>query len=348
VDPVTHLASGLLLSQLLPAPSRAAAAVAGVLLAFLPDIDYFLVYLDRLAFIRYHRGFTHSLAAVPLFALLVAGLGRALAGPRWFRPLFLMGLAIGAAHLLLDLGTSYGTQIFSPFSRRKFTLDWVFIIDPYLTALLAAGASFALFFPNRGRPLGWVCLAVAGAYFLLCGFFHHQALTLARQAFSAAPPGTTVAALAQPFSCRRWQLLAAGPHGISQAFLVLPYATLWGQVTAAKVTEVQPVPPNLDCRTPAFPYRPPETLLVQRWSPPALPPGPLLPETRLVIQTFMEFARFPVLHFAGPQGDGQLLQWLDLRFSVPGHPFAFVLQMRLDGGGHLEDWTLGRCVVVRR
>jgi inner membrane protein len=343
VDPLTHAASGLLLSQMLPAPSRVGAALAGLVLTFLPDIDYFLVYLDRLAFIRHHRGFTHSLVALPLFALLVAVLGRLLAGPRWFRPLFLLGLAILGAHLLLDLATSYGTMIFSPFTRRKFTLDWVFIIDPYLTALLAAGAAFFLFFPLKGYLLGGLCLAAAAAYFLLCGVYHHQALTLARQVFRSAPVDPTVAALPQPFSCRRWLLVAAGPQGIRQAFVALPYGALLGRVATPSPAAVRPVLLSQDCRAPAVPYQPPESLVVQHWSPAPLPPGPYPPETRHLIETFLEFARFPLLHFAGPQGDGQLLQWLDLRFSVPGRPFPFVLQLRLDGSGRLEKWALGRC-----
>ena len=94
-----------------------------------------------------------------------------------------MGLAVLASHLLLDLATSYGTQILFPFSRQRFTLDWLFIIDPYLTGLLLAGAVAALWSVAWGRQVGTLFLAAAGVYFLLCGFYHHQALTLARQVF---------------------------------------------------------------------------------------------------------------------------------------------------------------------
>jgi inner membrane protein len=154
VDPVTHVTAGLLISQLAPGPSRAWSAVAGVIFTLLPDIDWFLVYWDRLAFIRHHRGFSHSLLAVLLFALLVAALGRVLGGPRWFKPLLLMGLAILGAHLLLDLATSYGTQLLNPISQRRFALDWLFIIDPYFTAVLLAGAAAALASPAWGRRVG--------------------------------------------------------------------------------------------------------------------------------------------------------------------------------------------------
>ena len=243
MDPLTHVAAGALISQVLPGPSRGWSAAAGVAFALLPDIDYFLIYADRLAFIRHHRGFTHSLLALVLFALLGAGLGRLIGGPRWFRPLFFLGLAVLASHLLLDLATSYGTQILFPFSRRRFTLDWLFIIDPYLTALLLVGYLTAICFSARGREFGAFFLAAAGIYILVCACYHHQALNLARQVFpqsgaagaasSPKPPGpfSPVAALPQPFSCRRWQLIAANDREVEQTFVQLPYLAILGMGT---------------------------------------------------------------------------------------------------------------------
>ncbi len=365
MDPVTHVAAGVLISQVLPGPARGWSALAGVLFGLLPDIDYFLIFSDRLAFIRHHRGFTHSLPAMVLFALLGAGLGRALGGPRWFRPLFFIGLAVLASHLLLDLATSYGTQIMFPFSRKRFTLDWLFIIDPYLTALLLAGALAALWSAAHGRQVGTIFLAAAGVYFLLCGFYHQQALTLARQVFrppAAIVPGggpkrahtltlpdqafwpeaeeLTIAALPQPFSCRRWQLVAADGEAVQQTFVQLPYFAF---ETRPEMPAVTHLPVNPGCRVPEAAYRPPEDLQVQVWT--GLPAPDLTghPEARDILDQYLEFARFPLLRRVAPQGDGQLLEWLDLRFSVPGRDFPFVLQLRLDATGQVQHWRLGRC-----
>src|SRR5208337_2581403 len=74
MDPVTHLATGLIISQLIPGPSRWWSALAGAIFAVLPDGDYVLAFWDRIAYIRYHRGFTHSIFALALFSLAVAGL----------------------------------------------------------------------------------------------------------------------------------------------------------------------------------------------------------------------------------------------------------------------------------
>ncbi len=341
MDPLTHLATGVICSQLLPGPSRWWAAAAGALFAVLPDVDYFFIYWDRLAFIRYHRGFTHSLVAVPLLALAGALLGRVLGGPRWFRPLLILGIVVLLSHLLLDLATSYGTQLLSPFSRRRFSLDWIFIIDPYFTALLLAGVIAALAFPRWGPRAGAGVLAAAAVYLLVCASYHHQALDLARRVFPGGHPGgQTVAALPQPFSCRRWQLIAASPAEIRQAFVQLPWAAALGRQAAGGQAPVVPVTRSQDCPAPASPYQAPGHLAIQTWTPAPAAATVYSPEAEAILRSYLEFARFPLLCRAGSQGDEQLLEWRDLRFSIPGRGIPFVLQLRLDAQGHLRHWLI--------
>ncbi len=341
MDPLTHVAAGVLCSQLVTSPSRWWAALAGVIFARLPDIDYFYIFWDKLAFIRYHRGITHSLVALPLFALVAGLIGRALGGPRWFRPLFLLGVMVLASHLLLDLATSYGTQILSPFSRRRFALDWVFIIDPYLTALLMAGAISALAFHFWGPRLGAWFLAGGIVYLLVCGYYHHQALTLAQRVFRTLNSQQAVAALPQPLSCRRWQLIAAHPGEIRQAFVQLPFAVVLEDRVSAGQTETVIVPGGQDCLAPTVAYQTPERLAIQTWKPVAT--ATAYPrQAEKILTSYLEFARFPLLCRARSQEGEQLLEWLDLRFSVPGRAFPFVLQLRLDAQGRLQDWIIGR------
>lgn len=342
MDPLTHVAAGVLCSQLVTTPSRWWAALAGAIFAVLPDLDYFYIFLDRLAFIRYHRGFTHSLAALPLFALVGGLAGRALGGPRWFRPLLVLGVAVLASHLLLDLATSYGTQILSPFSRRRFTLDWVFIIDPYLTVLLVIGALSALTFHRWGPRLGTCFLAAAMVYMLVCGFYHYQALTLARQLFQTTNPQTqTMAALPQPFSCRRWQLIVARPGEIQQTFVQLPFEAVLGQKVFGRRTETITVPRGQDCLMPDISYQDPQYLTIQTWTPVAA--TVVYPvEAEKILSPYLEFARFPLLCRVQSHQGEQMLEWLDLRFSIPGRAFPFVLQLHLDAQGRLQHWLIGR------
>jgi len=342
VDPLTHVATGVICSQLVPAPSRWWAALAGVIFAVLPDADYFFIFWDRLAFIRYHRGFTHSLVALPLFALLGALAGRKLGGPSWFKPLFVIGLMVLGSHLLMDLATSYGTQILNPLSRQRFSLDWIFIIDPYFTAILLAGAIIALTAPRWGARVGAGCLGATALYLLTCALYHHQALSLAQQVLRASHPEVqTVAALPQPFSCRRWHLIAAGPEGIRQTFVQLPYKAVFGAGDQGVAARTVAAPPDQACLAPATSYQDPGHLTIQTWTPAPGGGAPHTPEARKILAGFLEFSRFPLLCRVQNQAGDQLLEWRDLRFAIPGRSIPFVLQLRLDPQGRLRHWLIG-------
>jgi len=329
MDPVTHIVTGVALSQFVPAPSRAWAAAAGFLFAILPDLDYVTTFSSRLSYLKHHRGFTHSIVAMFLFIFLIAGLGRLVGGPRWFKPLLIIGFLVLASHLFLDWTTSYGTQLLNPFSRAKLSLDWVFIIDPYLTALLAAGALATLISTGWGRTLGAACLGLGVAYILLCGFYHYQAMNLTRQVFSH-PSGenTRLAALPQPLSPWRWLLVADSPGEVRQAFVELPYLPRGGEVPPP--TEI---PVRLDLRTPPrvppAAYNPPAKLTVYRWQAAPQPAIALTPESRRLLDTYQAFSRFPILIANDHVPGGIILTWVDLRFSVPGRAIPFVLQLSL-------------------
>ena len=223
------------------------------------------------------------------------------------------------------------------------SLDWIFIIDPYFTALLLAGAIAALTWPHWGPRLGAWLLGAAAVYLLVCASYHHQALDLARRIFQDGKPGVqTVAALPQPFSSRRWQLIAAGPAEVQQAFVQLPFEAALGLGSLEGKAAVAPVTPNQACPTPASPYQAPGHLTIQTWNAAPAAAAVYSPEAEAILATFLEFARFPLLCQAGSQGGEQLMEWRDLRFSIPGRAFPFVLQLRLDAQGRLQHWLLGR------
>ena len=341
MDPLTHIVTGVTLSQFVPSPSRAEAALAGLFFAVLPDLDYVFIFHDRLSYLKHHRGFSHSLAALFLFALVVAGLGRLLGGPRWFRPLLIIGLLVLASHLFLDWITSYGTQLLNPFTRAKFSLDWLFIIDPYFTALLAVGALATLLSTGWGRTVGAACLGLAGVYILLCAFYHHQALNQARQVFrGTGGDTTTLAALPQPLSPRRWLLVAKSPGELRQAFVELPYWPVGAEVPAPTEVLVH-YDPRTPPQAPPASYRQPSALKVYLWQAVPAPTAALGPKTSRILDTYLEFTRFPILVSNDHAPDGTTLTWVDLRFSVPGRTIPFVLQVHLDQNGHLAAWHVG-------
>lgn len=341
MDPVTHTAAGVAIARLVPAPSRKWGLLAGAAFALLPDIDFLFILVDHLSYIRYHRGITHSLVALGLFAWLGAWAGRRLGGARWFRPLLALGVAVLASHLLLDLATSYGTQILSPFWRHKFALDWLFIIDPYFTLLLLIGAAGAACFPTRERLLAAVSLGLAGGYFLLCGLFHHQALALGQHLLASPGPAVSrVAALPQPFSPRRWHLLGVGPSGAKQAMVALPWPAFLGGPGPVNATEISWTP-GLNPHAPPLAYQSPGHLEIHTWHGADAPALTLSPDAARILDRYLEFARFPLLVQSGRAGGEWVLKWLDLRFTVPGRAFPFVFELSLKPDGALSGWQFG-------
>ena len=111
--------------------------------AIFPDSDVLRDFFssDKLLIVTWHRSITHSLLLLPLWALLLAGITRAIANSRkWEGPSFaaLAGIyAVGIlSHILLDLVTSFGTMIWSPLQWSRPAWDLIFIVDFTLTAIL--------------------------------------------------------------------------------------------------------------------------------------------------------------------------------------------------------------------
>ena len=141
------------------------AAAVGCVAAMLPDADTLIQSAeDSLLRLEYHRQFTHSLIFIPLGSLLGATLIWLLFRQRPpFLRLYLFALAAYTSALFLDTCTSYGTQLFWPFSGERIAWRIVAIIDPLVTIMLISAVCFALA-RRSGRP------AVAGLLLVTCYF----------------------------------------------------------------------------------------------------------------------------------------------------------------------------------
>ena len=130
----------------------------------MPDVDVFFGWVPW-APLAMHRGFTHGLLGgvlllPPVLALLLwsydrwqVRAGRIAADALPMRFGWLLALCwLGAiTHPLLDLQNVYAVQLLSPFSERWLHSDGLFIISPWLLAMLGLGIWRAR--TNRtGRP----------------------------------------------------------------------------------------------------------------------------------------------------------------------------------------------------
>jgi inner membrane protein len=210
VDNITHTLTGVALAQSGFARTSRGATAALVLGSNIPDVDLIFGLQGAAAYLQHHRDLSHSIVGGPLLALgLALCLRIALRGSR-FVGLFLSALVGVAAHVAMDLATSYGTRVLSPFNTTFYAWDLVFIVDPIILVILGTTVILA-HRPELGRRAASVGLGMILAYMGCRAALHAHAL---EEATARVPGGHVqrVAALPHPLDPRRWRVLAdTGP-----------------------------------------------------------------------------------------------------------------------------------------
>jgi inner membrane protein len=161
MDNITHSLAGALAAKIIETAKPAAAdelkqnrKVFWLLVtsANFPDIDVVLGFLgDPIFSISHHRGITHSLLFAPALALFPAALFCFWGKLKNFKTLWLMALIGILVHIFFDVITAFGTQLLAPFSSARYALDWMFIIDPFFTGILATTLLFGKIFKSRRK-----------------------------------------------------------------------------------------------------------------------------------------------------------------------------------------------------
>ena len=141
MDPISQGALGAAFSQATAKKEKIrAAALLGCLAGMSADLDVFInSATDPLLFLEYHRHFTHSLLFIPFGAAIVTlVLYRLFRHRLSLREAYAAALIGYATHGLLDACTSYGTQLFWPFSDVRIAWNNVSVVDPMFTIPLLA------------------------------------------------------------------------------------------------------------------------------------------------------------------------------------------------------------------
>jgi inner membrane protein len=314
MDTLTHGLLGAALAAL-PLPrqleasgsvSVRAALLVSVLAAELPDLDYLLPAEDAVQHtLSAHRGFSHSLVAVPFVALVATLLTKAL-----FRRSAWVGLygrallCVPLAHLLPDLWTGWGTRLLLPFSERRLALDWTMVIDPIFTAPLLVAAIWALIRPPQFRRAMAIAVSVALLYITVrISLSAH----LTKQVAITYPRAASVHVFPTLLGVTRWRYVAR----FDEAYAV-------GSVSlgAAPVEAAQ--------------HR-------------ALPTGPLPDDLRAVatVREALSWARFPILQSHALDSATRRVKIADLRYHLAGQPtLTFVIDV--DRAGRVQRAVLDR------
>lgn len=307
MDTLTHGIAGSMLGRSLSERSGARPAlIVGAVAAMLPDLD-FLYIRNRLDYLSEHRGWTHSFLVLPVFALAVALVTKLFARRARLVALWAWAAVGILSHILFDWITSFGTMFWTPVSRARYSLDWVFILDPWFTGIGLVTLVLALVFRERGRRIAAAGSVALLAYIGLCAFLHVRALETWRR-MDAPPPGANVAVLPQFLSPFRWLGLTEREDEVHAAFFDIgPFAkgspsprapARWSEVLASLRDW----------------YPPPERATIRRFDRP--PDSPALEAARALpdIGVYMRFARFPLETVYPTRDGGAEVVVQDLRF----------------------------------
>ena len=314
MDTLTHTATGLFLSRVGLGRWTPRALPILLLAANAPDIDVLSLAGGPLNYLHYHRHLTHSLAAMPVMALLAVLVVRVASRKpvRWMGAFFAALIGV-ASHLLLDLTNMYGIRPWLPFSGEWLGLDLTSVIDIWIWGALLLGiagpfvarlvgsevSSGTVRERNHGRGFAIFALAFLLLYNCGRGVFHARAVAeLDSRLYGDSIP-LRVAALPHPANPLRWR----------------------GLVETGGFYEVEDV--NL-----AADFDPTRGTLFYKPEPNALLEAARRTPT---IQEFLRFAQFPLWRIepVSEPENGQRVEVLDMRFGTPLAP-GFLASAVLD------------------
>jgi len=360
---VTHTLVGATLARTRLARAGRGTTAALILSSNAPDIDIVAAAGGAAKYLEWHRGPTHGPLGVVVLAVVVAAIvwtmrrlldarRRSDPEPADQRPTdapFATLLAVSAigvvAHVLMDLPTSYGTRLLSPFAWRWYAFDWMPIIDIYLLMVLVA-ALFGRGTDAQRRSKAAIVLALIAANYGLRAAAHHQALDLAPRLFGPTLPELCDAP-AEASRIESWPRTPPSPPSSGRRCLVELAAMptfespfRWRIIAQmSNAYELHDID-LLDSR-----FRHPEAGSAAPWRLTLRYPNVWTPTVARAAatpfaQVFLGFSRFPAARSAvDPHGD-VTVRWSDMRFAgiaplaEPArsvNPFTLTVRVAPDG-----------------
>jgi len=189
MDTLTHALSGMLVARASHRPPSGETGIlsprtrmaAGFLAAAFPDIDFIFWFFGDLAYLNNHRGWTHSIVMLPIWALLLSVTFAALWRGRYHWRQFYVISALGiGAHILGDIITAYGTMILAPFSMMKFAFPTTFILDPWFSGIILLALLLAWGVKQYSRVIAGIGLVILVSFVAYQASLHQKALAIAK------------------------------------------------------------------------------------------------------------------------------------------------------------------------
>jgi inner membrane protein len=289
MDPVTHALSGLAIHQI--GFKRKAALFVLVFSAVAPDLDYITRLWGADVFLRYHRGITHGILALFAFPLIMGAIFRNKGG--FFYYYFLSFIAYGL-HLFFDLTNPYGIRILSPLDWNLYSLDLMFVIDPFI----GGGLLLCIIMGRMNKkkaPLIAICIIILMAAYI-GGRAHLQ--SEAKGFLKTEVDANIYRLYPLPLDPLRWWFIAKSGSEIETGSVDLFTKSIYIKNRY-----------RLDKKSPAI----------------------VESKKERVVQNFLYFARFPYAEVKR-EGDRTIVTWKELSFSfLPGERFIATVVMDKDG-----------------
>jgi inner membrane protein len=214
VDNVTHTLFGLALAKTGLERSTPKATLALLIGANLPDLDLLAWFGGHISYLNYHRGLSHALPGLVCEAFLLAAILLVAhrvcskhAVPANFRMLFLASLAGLGSQRCWIIPTATASVLSFHSTVRWFAADLVFIVDPWLLAILAGGLLLPFLFRLIHQEIGarasgswsgaFVALTLVVAFWIGKWVSHERAIDELRQRSYATGEPLRVGALPQ-------------------------------------------------------------------------------------------------------------------------------------------------------
>jgi len=97
-----------------------------------PDLDTVLKFKNNAAYLKNHRGITHSIPAVLLWSLLITGAIHFIMPSSSLIHVWIWTLLAVVLHVVVDIFNGYGTQALRPFSEKWIALGTINTFDSFI------------------------------------------------------------------------------------------------------------------------------------------------------------------------------------------------------------------------
>lgn len=334
MDSITHALTGAVIAKAIDDKRIGNwGFVTGLVMGYFPDIDFVLGLFNHQFYIQYHRDFTHSLILIPIYAFFFGWLFKKISKVNHFWIFFKIAIASLLSHVVLDLLTSYGTMIFSPFYGKRFSWDLLFIIDLIFSGIIFLPLLFSFVFKLKSKWIYRGSIIFASLYVLLCLFQHERAIESGEK-FSRhlKEEILQIASLPQPLTPFRWAIYIETKENIYQGFIDFSKEDVPDD---KKIDSIERVSFFERLRLLNQLYYPENKVKYQSWS--KLKDSPWVKKAMITEGTkfYFWFARFPVVKAINSNNGRYRVEFMDLRFFISGIRMPFVYFVEFDDSGNI-------------